>query len=87
MSESKPMMQCGHAANAVDKDTGAPCCVICAGISGADYMTVVTTPDLTGRMARCGCGRQQPSSTGLAFFEHLPDKQYDKYYCGCRGWD
>jgi hypothetical protein len=41
-----PMMQCGHAANAVDS-LGNPTCAICVGITpGA--RTVVESPDLTG---------------------------------------
>ena len=63
----KPMMECGHAANATDGD-GKPCCVICAGIH-ARSSTPVAAPDLTGRSARCTCGRTVPSSTDLAFFE------------------
>jgi hypothetical protein len=80
------------------------------------------------RMARCGCGRMEPSSKDLAFFEfcgegskdaleicgncgyhivaHSPNhprkhelplvcldftpkgcQEFDRYYCGCRGWD
>jgi hypothetical protein len=23
----------------------------------------------------------------LAFFEELPNEPYDKFYCGCSGWD
>lgn len=81
------MMGCGHSANA-KKGDGSPVCVICYGITpGAD--TVVTSPDLTGRIARCSYGSHAdvPSSTGLAFFSHRPDQQHDNYYCGCFGWD
>lgn len=79
------------------------------------------------RMARCGCGKVEPSSKDLAFLEfcgegskeateickhcgyhavaHAPDhprkgqipvcldfaprgcQEFDRYYCGCRGWD
>ena len=34
----------------------------------------------------CKCGTV-PSSMGLAFFSHHPDKPQDKFYCGCFGWD
>lgn len=38
-----------------------------------------------------GSGRYTPgivdSSPRLAFFEHRPDEEFDKYYCGCWGWD
>ena len=28
-----------------------------------------------------------PSSLKLPFFEYKPDQEYDKFYCGCWGWD
>jgi len=64
---SSPMMGCGHAANATSN--GEPSCCICAGIHpGAT--TVIEMPDLTGRMARCTCGNEEPSNPArLAFFE------------------
>ena len=44
--------------------------------------------DLTGRHAKCTyCGRIEPSTNALAFFQHHPKNDYDEYYCGCRGWD
>ena len=92
---SKPMMKCGHAANATSH--GSPVCAICAGLT-LDAEIIVDTPDLTGRQARCGCGRLVSSSVDLAFFEYLGPgsgsavktrgpQQYDRFYCGCRGWD
>lgn len=27
------------------------------------------------------------SSTSLPFFEHRPDRQFDRHFCGCWGWD
>lgn len=41
-----------------------------------------------GRHCKC----ERPSSDnekghGLPFFEACPDKPYDKFYCGCWGWD
>lgn len=86
----KPMMGCGHAANATDGD-GKPSCAICALIHpGASQ--VVAAPDLTGRVVRCSyfgtkCQSQEPSSTDLAFFSHNPTKPFDSMYCGCFGWD
>lgn len=48
----KPIMGCGHAANATDRD-GNPSCCICAGLDpGA--LVVVATPSLEARKARCG---------------------------------
>ena len=83
-------------------------------------------PLVAGRMAKCTCGRTEPSSPKLAFFEfcgegsrdavdicgcgyhsvaHTPEvmarnpalkcstfkasgpREFDRYYCGCRGWD
>jgi hypothetical protein len=82
------MLACGHAANAKDEH-GNPVCVICYGIvAGADV--VVEGPDLTGRMAKCDCGRTVPSSTNLPFFQYgsWGGKQpHDRFYCGCRGWN
>ena len=84
----KPMMQCGHAANAKDNQ-GNPCCVICAGINPGAKTIATDLPDLDGRKAKCGygCGSTRDSSTDLAFFEHRPDRECDKYYCGCQGWN
>lgn len=83
-----PLMECGHAANAILADN-SPACVICYGIRpGADK------PDrrplnLDSRVAVCGyyCGTRAASSTSLAFFEARPDEPTDNFYCGCRGWD
>jgi hypothetical protein len=103
MTETKSMMGCGHAANAVS--AGKPVCVICVGIHpGA--REVVTAPDLTNREACCSYrqasgkthqsknlvvrdGRHgwTKSTTILPFFEHLPEQAFDEYYCGCFGWD
>jgi len=33
------------------------------------------------------CQCERPSSPGLPFFMAHPDKPYDEFYCGCRGWD
>lgn len=81
-----PMMKCGHAANATDAN-GRPCCAIHAGLTEDAYI-VVEGPSLEGRLAKCGiCKKSVPSNTNLAFFEHCPDKEFDRFYCGCRGWD
>jgi len=85
-----PMMACGHSANSMTRD-GKPTCAICYFASpGAD--TVVETPDLSARTARCSyyaakCQKEEPSSPSLAFFEHKPAEAHDRYYCGCFGWD
>jgi hypothetical protein len=33
------------------------------------------------------CNCEVVSSTALPFFSHTPDMKYDKFYCGCWGWD
>jgi len=82
----KPMMKCGHAANAEDEN-GNPVCVICAGITPDAYV-VAEMPDLSGRRAKCVyCERKVQSSTDLPFFEYRPNEEFDIYYCGCYGWD
>jgi hypothetical protein len=86
----KPMMACGHTANASMKNqdgSETPCCVICVGIT-RDAITPVTMPNLTGRMMRCSYGdKDKPSDPSAAFFAYRPDKLQDEYYCGCHGWD
>jgi hypothetical protein len=46
-------------------------------------------PNLEGRKAQCGlgCGAEEDSNPELPFFEYLPDREFDRYYCGCMGWD
>jgi hypothetical protein len=130
---TKVMLSCGHAANSTNQH-GEPSCAICAGVCES---TPITPPDLTGRMARCTCGRTEPSTLdgSLAFFEfcgegspratdicvchyascahdpaymarNVPNnrktvieqgkcsgfrpqgaREFDSYYCGCRGWN
>lgn len=96
------MMECGHAANAVQvlDDKRYPCCAICAGITRGDlkpYTVATNPPDLEGRRARCSyfgtshdgvvCKGEEPSTPRLAFFEHCADGEFDRFYCGCWGWD
>ena len=86
----KPMMKCGHAANAITMGSNKPCCAICVGIHQGAEEVDDNPPDLTGRMARCAyrnCQSKQKSITNLPFFESKPNEEYDEYYCGCRGWD
>ena len=33
------------------------------------------------------CHCEEPSASGLAFFQYRPDKEFDEFYCGCHGWD
>lgn len=62
----KPMMMCGHAANATH--AGAPACAICAPDPKALKVSKYA-PNLEGRKARCSCKKLETSSTTLAFFE------------------
>jgi hypothetical protein len=84
---SKPMMKCGHAANSTSN--GKPACVICAGIKPGWNEIDTEAPSLEGRKARCGQCQHivNSNSDKLAFFEHRPEREFDSYYCGCRGWD
>ena len=50
---TKPMMKCGHAANAVEGKTGKPSCVICVGIHPGAMEIDDSPPDLSKRKARC----------------------------------
>lgn len=86
---STKLMKCGHSANAKKVPSGEPCCSICFGIKeGADEIAE-EQPNLVGRKAKCCYGPHKivDSSLDLAFFEYLPEHQYDRYYCGCYGWD
>lgn len=65
---TQTMMACGHAANATYG--GDPACAICAGIDYRATVPMLFEPDLTTRKAICGCGRIEPSSTSLPFFEY-----------------
>jgi hypothetical protein len=65
----KPMMKCGHTANAIkmQKDgPSIPACAICSC-----YEIAEEVPNLEGREAKCGCcGHKKPSDFNLAFFEY-----------------
>jgi hypothetical protein len=39
------------------------------------------------RKAECSCGTVSISVPSLPFFQARPDKEMDKYYCGCYGWN
>jgi len=79
----KPTMKCGHTANATD-EVGNPMCVICM------EKEEDVSPELKGRMARCGyCGKTMPSNEAQnqAFFHYERGRSTDSYYDGCKGWD
>ena len=69
-----PLMKCGHTAMAINGKTNKPCCVICHG----DPRSEITDdlPDLTGRLAKCGCGNTRESSIKLPFFEYKGPNSY-----------
>ena len=82
-----PLMKCGHIGYAKDKD-GNPCCAICAGSTPDAFIVEDNQPNLAGRKARClYCGSLKDSSPDLPFFEYRPDRKFDGYYCGCKGWN
>lgn len=83
-----PMMKCGHASQGIMSQTGRPVCTCCHGLrEGADVVDD-NPPSLEGRKAKCSyCGNKRDSNTNLAFFGYRSDKEFDEYYCGCRGWD
>lgn len=71
-----------------------PKCKICGATDREAGQVGVheSLPSLEGRRARCAyykgkCQSEADSKRGLAFFEHLPEQEFDRYYCGCRGWD
>ena len=88
-----PMMKCGHAANASSE--GQPVCAICWGKPEAKEVDE-SPPSLEGRTAKCSysrrrdgspCTSEKPSDPSLPFFSHEKDKEHDRFYCGCWGWD
>lgn len=82
---SKPLMGCGCVAMGT-RENGDPICVSHAGIDpGATE--IVERPSIEGRQAKCSdCGRTAKSDWDLPFFRYQPDRTYDEFYNGCRGW-
>jgi len=87
---SKPLMQCGHTANAVN-GYNKPVCAICYGIKPGAALLEPIQPELIDRRARCTyystCHEECDSSLDLPFFEYRPSYPTDVFYCGCKGWD
>ncbi len=76
------LMSCGCTTPLTKAGTNEPSCL------WHPKATPVPMPDLTDRMARCGCGKQEPSNPDkLAFFELNANYPTDTYYCGHAGWD
>ena len=83
-----PLMKCGHAANGKDHQTGKPVCVICLGIHPGAEVIETNQPDFNGRKAQCFyCKQTRLSSLDLPFLMQHPEREFDEYYCGCKGWD
>lgn len=96
------LMKCGYVSNAdriLEDGSKVPTCAICFGFH-PDAEQVEReckgSDGLEGRKARCvysspkrgyTCNGEVNSQWELPFFEYRPDKAYDKYYCGCWGWD
>ncbi len=81
----EPMLKCGHRANS--RIEGKPACVICCGIKEG-YKEIAEEPDLSDRECICPmCKKIVPSTEAIAFFEHIPNKEYDVHYDGCCGWN
>lgn len=77
----KPLMKCGHTANATTANN-EPCCAICG------CYEISERPKLDGRKAKCCfCGNIVNSDYNLPFFEYRAKKEYDLYYDGCGGWE
>ena len=83
------LMDCGCVSQGKDLKTGKPVCVVHFGLGGGlGENPAKTQPDSEGRRARCSYGGAEVQSRlTLPFFMYYPDESYDKYYCGCRGWD
>ena len=100
MKDRHPMMVCGHAAQGICRESNGvkfnppiPSCLICSCLE-----INKDPPNLEGRLAKCSYRAKRnglkhepeatkPSSSALAFFEYKPDSEFDRYYCGCHGWD
>lgn len=66
---AKPILECGHSANATDGN-GDPACAVHSAREGGTTIASATL-DLADRFAKCSCGATAKSSEGLAFFEYL----------------
>lgn len=84
-----PLMKCGCVSQAV-RPNGDPVCTSHMNLTPDAEIVAATVPDFGNRQAKCPyCGEFADSKNyeRLPFFEHRPDKSYDSYYCGCRGWN
>lgn len=83
------LMKCGHRAQGALEKTGKPVCVICYPLNPNAIIEEDKMPPLEDRVSKCTCGNTRPSIEWerLAYFEFLPNRDHDIYYCGCCGWD
>ena len=89
------LMECGHVAQGMRGWKKSPVCLVC--MCDAVAREVTGTDGLLGREAVCSyfgsrtrsgiCQGKTESSWDLAFFEYRPDEKFDRFYCGCWGWD
>ena len=94
MSKTK-ILKCGCAANARRKEIGWDDFKDSCSLHGNTEVAEVQ-PDLSKREMKCGCcSKTLPSDSDEAFFEYNGDKkdykgnviEFDRFYCGCRGWN
>ncbi len=63
-----------------------PMCSPCNSAKGDKLPEVLPTPQYLDRIAICGgCGAMEDSNAELFAFRYSPDKDFDTWYCGCRG--
>jgi len=76
------LMKCGCIAQGKTSNDKSIC------ITHMEKIPMEDPPDLSERVARCEqkCKSVQ-SSPDLPFFVYQPDREFDTYYCGCRGWN
>lgn len=87
------LMKCGHVVSTKIDET-QPICLVCDCIDvEREIISDAELDDiLKGRKAICSSHKYSEnkpvdSKWTLPFFEYCPDEEYDKYYCGCYGWD
>ena len=79
------LMRCGCRAMGLDSKTNRQICLTHLCEDKADDRDVDL---LNSRMASCMyCKKETPSNLSLAFFSLEKEKEKDRYYCGCKGWD
>lgn len=81
----KPVMACGHIANAIKSDEYGERIPVCSNCIKTNPSGAKEVADIKGRVAQCSyCGTLAPSSPDLFGFLYT-GKEYDTYYDGCKG--